>query len=95
MPAARRAREHEQSDQESEGEQQQPDTSGATHFDRQGNPLEEKEFYCPGCGRRYSYMRECTGTFEAPHPPIELVPTSELKGNPADLTAAPDTEHLG
>lgn len=49
-----------------------------------GNP-----YYCPGCGKSYSYMRECVGKPEAPHKPIELVPTTELEGEPdkADVAA--------
>ena len=51
----------------------------------------EPDWYCPGCGRRYSYQRECTGTPEAPHQPIEVVPVSELDGDPESHTKAPDT----
>lgn len=51
------------------------------------------EFYCPGCGKLSHYPRECTGRGEAPHPPIEVVSTDEIKGDNADdatlHTAAP------
>ena len=46
-------------------------------------------FYCPGCGNRYNYERECIGRPEAPHPPIEVVSTDELNGDPANHTPAP------
>ena len=49
-------------------------------------------FYCPGCGRQYTYQRECTGRPEAPHQPIEVVSTDELSGDPANLTPAPTSE---
>lgn len=39
------------------------------------------EFYCPGCGALYNYQRPCEGRGEAPHPPIEVVPTDEIKGD--------------
>lgn len=60
-----------------------------TRFDQynQPHPDGEKEFYCPGCGRRYEYRRECTGSAEAPHSPIEVIPTAELQGD--EHTAAP------
>ncbi len=46
--------------------------------------------YCPGCGRVSNYPRECTGTKEAPHQPIEAVSTDELRGDdPAKYTPAP------
>ena len=49
------------------------------------------EFYCPGCGRTYDYRQQCTGSPEAPHPPIEVVSTAELDGDPSEFTAAPNT----
>ena len=64
----------------------------ATHFDHNGDPLPEEPYYCPGCGRRYTYMTECRGKSDAaPHPPIVVVSTGELAGDPADHTPAPDT----
>jgi hypothetical protein len=48
-------------------------------------------FYCPGCGRMYGYQRECTGSSEAPHPPIEVVSTDELSGDPEGHTPAPSS----
>lgn len=51
---------------------------------------EYKDYYCPGCGRQYDYPQRCIGTGEAPHPPIEVVSTDELKGdNPENHTPAP------
>lgn len=53
-------------------------------------------FYCPGCGKQVGYMKECTGKPEAPHPPIEVVPTDELaSGDTSQHTPAPSTENLG
>lgn len=64
-------------------------------------------FYCPGCGRRWNYMTECSGmNANAPHAPIEVVSTDELNGEPEDrqsdahrkwaekLTPAPNTDVL-
>lgn len=52
----------------------------------------DEPFYCPGCGRRYGYQRECTGRGEAPHPAIEVVSTDELHGDDTSKhTAAPNT----
>lgn len=52
-------------------------------------------FYCPGCGLRYEYRQKCTGRPDAPHPPIEVVSTDELSGDPSKHTAAPNTDNLG
>lgn len=52
--------------------------------------IEQHDFYCPGCGALYDYRRPCNGTGEAPHPPIEVVSTDELKGDdPSKHTPAP------
>lgn len=67
---------------------------------------DEAPYYCPGCGRRWTYVRECEGRAEAPHPPILVVSTGELDGEPdatdkdahaewaAKLTAAPNSDVL-
>lgn len=58
--------------------------------------------YCPGCGLRYQDAGTCTGTAQAPHPPIDTVSVKELAqsesedvqaGNapPKHHTAAPNT----
>jgi hypothetical protein len=52
-------------------------------------------FYCPGCGKRVQYQQQCTGKPESPHPPIEVISTDELSGDPEKHTAAPSTENLG
>lgn len=62
----------------------------ATRFDQYQKELEEAPFYCPGCGLRYNYQRECVGRGEAPHKPIEVVSTDELQGD--EHTAAPNTD---
>ena len=49
------------------------------------------QFYCPGCGALYNRERECNGRGEAPHPPIEVVPTKELTDESSDHTAAPSS----
>lgn len=55
--------------------------------------IEQHPFYCPGCGRLFDYQRECTGRPEAPHQPVEVVSTDEIKsGDPAQHTAAPGSE---
>lgn len=60
--------------------------------DRAPARTQDEPFYCPGCGRRYSYRRECVGrSSEQPHPPIEVVSTDELNGDPAHFTPAPNT----
>jgi hypothetical protein len=67
------------------------ETEGEDTEDMPDNDTDEtKAYYCPGCGRQYSYMRECTGRPEAPHAPIELVSTDELSGDehtPAPVSA--------
>ena len=57
--------------------------------------ISEHSHYCPGCGLLYNYMRECRGRPEAPHPPIDVVTTDELHGDPVGHTAAPNTDRLG
>jgi len=57
--------------------------------------LDDAPYYCPGCGLKYDYPRQCTGRPESPHPPIEVVSTDELSGDPSKFTAAPSTENLG
>lgn len=53
-------------------------------------------FYCPACGRRYNYQRECTGRpGTGNHPPTDVVSTDELKGDSEGHTAAPNTDRLG
>ncbi len=52
----------------------------------------EAPYYCPGCGRRWNYPTECRGQSPAtPHPPIEVVSTDELSGDPGNHTPAPAT----
>jgi hypothetical protein len=52
--------------------------------------------YCPGCGRLSTYMKECRGKDEAPHPAIEMVEVGELlSDDPTQHTAAPATTNLG
>lgn len=53
----------------------------------------DASYYCPGCGKTYEDENaECTGTDEAPHKALKVVPTSELSGDPEKQTAAPSTE---
>lgn len=50
-------------------------------------------FYCPGCGRRWKFMTECRGMNPStPHPPIEVVSTDELSGDPENHTPAPASD---
>lgn len=51
--------------------------------------IDAHEFYCPGCGALFDYRRACHGRGEAPHPPIDVVPTAELSGPPEGHTPAP------
>jgi hypothetical protein len=53
-----------------------------THFSQTGEVLDEREYYCPACGRRYDYRRECNGTPEKPHQATEVVSTAELQDQP-------------
>lgn len=66
---------------------------GQAAADRKAHLLAHS-FYCPGCGKVSTYPRECKGASkEAPHPPIEMVPTDELKGDdPSKYTPAPPSE---
>lgn len=58
--------------------------------------IRQHSHYCPGCGKLSKYMRECSGKAEAPHPPIDMVPTEELLGDDSSKhTAAPDTVNIG
>lgn len=53
-------------------------------------------YYCPGCGKLYTYQRECRGRPEAVHPPIDVISTDELQtGDASKHTPAPDTTNLG
>ena len=72
------------------GEQQVQESRKVTRYDQHQNEVEEAPFYCPGCGRRYNYQRECVGREEAPHKAIEVVSTDELQGD--EHTAAPNTD---
>jgi hypothetical protein len=55
-------------------------------------PKDGAPYYCPGCGRAAEYRKACTGSPEQPHKPIEVVSTDELKGDPENHTAAPNTD---
>lgn len=50
------------------------------------------DHYCPGCGRRSNGEATCTGSPAGPHQPIQTVPVSELKKDPAKHTPAPPSE---
>lgn len=54
-------------------------------------PKDGAPYYCPGCGRAAEYRKACTGSPEQPHKPIEVVSTDELRGDPENHTAAPNT----
>lgn len=56
--------------------------------------IAEHSHYCPGCGTLGHYPQKCTGPVASPHPALEMVPTEELSGDPANHTAAPATEEL-
>ena len=59
---------------------------------QRADEIAEHDFYCPGCGRLFDRERECQGRPEAPHAPIEVVSTDELKGDDTSKhTVAPDT----
>lgn len=61
---------------------------------READRVAGPPYYCPGCGRRWNYMTDCTGMNAAvPHPPIEVVSTDELAegADPEDHTPAPAT----
>lgn len=58
--------------------------------------IAQHEFYCPGCGKLADYPQQCRGRAEAPHQPIEVISTDELKsGDPSQHTPAPATANLG
>jgi hypothetical protein len=62
----------------------------ATDATEATEPAQDPEYYCPGCGRRWKFLTECRGqSAAAPHPPILVVDTAELDGDPADFTPAP------
>jgi hypothetical protein len=70
-------------------------TEGDTEVTQEGTESKDAPFYCPGCGKRAQYQQQCTGKPESPHPPIEVVPTDELAGDPEKYTPAPSSENLG
>lgn len=51
--------------------------------------IEKYPYYCPACGKLHKYPGMCTGSAAAPHPPVEVVSTDELKDppDPADKAA--------
>lgn len=70
--------------------------SAKQDHDTPGDDTEKlPDWYCPGCGLRYTYQQKCTGKPESPHQPIEVVSTAELSGDAANQTPAPSTENLG
>jgi hypothetical protein len=71
-----------------------PNPTGYDPITGAANPdaPEDDPYYCPGCGARYEYRQKCLGMSpEHPHPPIEVVSTDELKGDPSGFTPAPST----
>jgi hypothetical protein len=62
-------------------------TAGTSDAKQEGDP-----YYCPGCGRRWKYLTECSGRGEAPHQPTLVVSVDELLGDPANYTAALPSE---
>lgn len=81
------------------GQQVQIGGPTETVEDRTNKRLEliaQHSHYCPGCGQLYSYPQTCKGPKGGhPHPPIEVVSTEELGGDPANHTAAPATDPDG
>lgn len=52
--------------------------------------IAKASYYCPGCGNLGNYAQACNGLpGVGGHPPIEMVPTDELSGDPANYTKAP------
>lgn len=56
--------------------------------------IAEASHYCPGCGLLGNYPQKCHGLDASPHKALEMVPTEELSGDPANHTAAPSTDEL-
>lgn len=54
--------------------------------------IAEHSHYCIGCGALGKYPQKCEGPAGQPHPPLEMVSTEELAGDPANHTAAPSTD---
>jgi len=73
-----------------------PSLSAEQLEEQRAAEIADHEYYCPGCGQLYDYAQQCVGRPEAPHPPIEVVSTDELKGDDSTAhTAAPHTDNLG
>lgn len=74
-----------------------PDDQAPDQDQKEPEKATDKEtgFYCPGCGARSSYIKDCTGPAAAPHPAIEMVDVAELEGDPEKHTPAPSSENLG
>ena len=65
-----------------------PEEAAATRMAQ----VEQFPYYCHVCGRLYKRETECRGTAVAPHPPVEVVSTDELKQGDTSLhTPAPST----
>lgn len=57
--------------------------------------IADSSHYCPGCGALGKYAQKCDGSGSPsghPHPPLEMVSTDELGGDPHDHTRAPSTD---
>lgn len=54
--------------------------------------IAENTHYCPGCGKLGKYAQQCTGPVGSGHPPLEMVSTDELGGDPEKHTRAPSTD---
>jgi len=54
--------------------------------------IADSSHYCPGCGALGKYAQKCTGPAGSGHPPIEMVTTDELGGDPEKHTPAPSTD---
>lgn len=47
-------------------------TMTATELNEAGEVVDERKFYCPGCGQRYDAAGDCVGSAEGPHEPIAV-----------------------
>lgn len=55
--------------------------------------IAQHSHYCPGCGELYNYAQQCSGPAGGQqHPPLEVVSTEELGGDPESFTKAPATD---
>lgn len=58
-------------------------TDSTPEVNEAGEVTDEREYYCPACGRRFSVAGDCTGHPEAPHEAIGVEKVADAAAAPA------------